>query len=277
MFDANTTLCIVIGDPIAHSLSPLIHNAAYRAAGVHNSFVFVAARVPADMLSSAIKGVRGLGIRGVSCTLPHKERVLAELDEVDDAAARMGSVNTVVNQSGKLTGHNTDMFGVVEPLRRRVDLADKRALILGAGGAARAAAFGLAGAGVQVFITNRTEERAEALARASGSHALPWKNRKETTSFDIIFNATPAGMAPTADEALLDAADFNRRHIVFDAIYNPYETMLLRNAKAAGAELVYGTEMFIEQAARQFTLYTGLDAPRDEMENVLFDHFGVKR
>jgi len=263
----DTALCMVIGDPVAHSLSPLIHNAAYRAAGAADRFVFIAARVEAGRLRAALQGVRALGIRGVSCTLPHKEAVLAELDELDPLAQRIGAVNTVVNAGGRLMGYNTDSDGVAAPLARRTPLAGKRVLILGAGGAARAAAFALSAQRAAVTLANRSLPRAQALAGEIGAAVLDWRERSSAHEYDIVFNATSIGMRSA--ESPLARGDLRAGQIVFDAVYTPYDTALLRAARAAGAETVHGTEMFVEQAARQFLLYTGIEAPRAAMEDAL--------
>ncbi len=272
--NAGTKLCLVIGDPVAHSLSPLIHNAAYKFCGLADKFVFLAARVAKEDLKSAVSGIRSLGVRGVSCTIPHKQAVMAELDEIEPAARRIGAVNTVVNENEQLLGCNTDVDGVVEPLSKRTSLRDKRVLVIGAGGAARAAVFGLSAAGAVVTVLNRTAEKGRALAEEAGADFLSWEAMSAARDYDIIFNATPAGMGALKGVSPLEGCEFRPSQIVFDAIYNPFETKLLQDAARAGAEVIRGTEMFIEQAARQFLLYTGMEAPRPQIEQVLLQHFG---
>ena len=276
MISARTKLCLVIGDPIAHSLSPLLHNAAYQAAGLADQFVFAAARVAPGQVPGAIAGMRALDIRGMSCTIPHKQAVIPELDRVDPLAQRIGAVNTVVKTEDELVGYNTDVNGVVAPLKKRLDLKGKRTFLAGAGGAARAVAFGLIHEGVDLTIASLPDAQAAALAAEVGARAVPWAEKGIAREFHIIFNATPVGMAPNTGEAVFTPSELRPGQIVFDAVYTPYETQLLKNAAAAGAEVIHGTEMFVEQAERQFELYTGVAAPRGVMEKILMEHYGIR-
>jgi shikimate dehydrogenase len=264
-------------DPVAHSLSPLMHNAAYAAAGLEERFVFVAAQVKAEALGAAMAGVRALGIRGVSCTLPHKVKVMEFLDEIDEEAKKIGAVNTILNEDGRLIGCNTDAEGVVQPLSRRTSLSGKRVALLGAGGAARAAVFGLRRSGAEITIFNRTTERAERLAEEAGCRWLPLSGVDAALECDIVVNMTAVGMTPRVDEMPLPAECLRAGQIVMDAVYTPQETRLLREAAKRGAAAVRGTEMFVAQGAHQFELYTGVPAPLGAMEQALMESVREER
>lgn len=256
----------VIGDPVAHSLSPLMHNHALRHAKLNAVYLPFLVRDLREFLFA----VPELGICGFSVTLPHKQRILRHLDECDAAAERMGAVNTVVvNARGKLHGHNTDAAGILRALARRVQLRNARALILGAGGVARAAAFALVDAGANVFICARREGQARALARACGGEAIA-RRLLASAKFDIISNCTPVGMAPHTGESPLEPQELNAR-LVFDAIYRPAHTRLLRLAADRGIQTVGGAEFFIAQGAAQFELWTGRRAPLAVMRRAVRD------
>ena len=271
---ANTQVCLVIGDPISHSISPEMHNAAYAATGLAGRFVYIAARVAPGELESALRGVRALGFRGVSVTVPHKRSVLALVDEVEPLAEKIGAVNTIVNENGRLKGYNTDGAGVVDPLRKRLSLKQRRILILGAGGAARAAAFALQAEGALITVTNRTAASGLALAREVGG-VFQELERVQMPEFEAVLNCTTVGMHPQVTESPLLGSTFFPGQIVFDLVYNPYETLLLRRARADGAEVIPGAEMFVAQGAKQFKLYTGWDPPVAEMERILRQRLGV--
>lgn len=271
MITAHTRLCIVIGDPVEHSLSPLLHNSGYQALGIDEQFVYVGCQVSADSLADFAAAVRTLNIRGVSCTMPHKEAIMPFLDKIDPVAEQIGATNTVVNEDGTLIGYNTDWQGVVAPLERLAPLKGKRVAIIGAGGSAKAAVYGLVNAGAIVTIFNRTLSKAEELAKRFGCMAAPLDDHEGIRSADIICNMTPAGMGN--DQSLPIPADCLRAgQIVFDAIYHPLETPLLKAAAVAGAQTASGAEMLLHQALPQFKLYTGYDAPEDVMRNALYNH-----
>ena len=261
---------------MAHSLSPLIHNAAFLACGLDSKFALMAARVREDDLKAAIFGLRALGARGVSCTQPHKVAVMQFLDEIDHAARQVGAVNTVVNQDGRLCGYNTDTLGVVGPLKKRTTLRGKKVGLIGAGGAARAALFGLKQEGAEVTVFNRSKERGKELADAAGCDFCPLSEFGAGLGFEILVNTTSLGMYPHPDETPLAAEQIQAGQIVFDAVYAPYQTKLLSIARSRGAEVVHGTEMFIAQGAAQFELYTGMSAPLSAMEQALHLHLGIK-
>jgi 3-dehydroquinate dehydratase/shikimate dehydrogenase len=246
----------VIGNPIGHSLSPLMQNAGFAARRIDAVYVPFLVRDLKDFLGS----IEALGIRGFSVTLPHKEKILPHLDGCDPLAARIGAVNTVVVRGGgKLYGYNTDYVGVLQALEKRMALAGSRVLILGAGGAARAVAFALVQAGSGVCVAARRPERAKALAKAAGGEALA-RSRLRGEFFDAIVNATPVGMHPAVGNSPLDARELNCR-LVFDTIYRPRATKLLHLAARRGIETVSGVEMFVAQGAAQWEIWTGQRAP----------------
>jgi len=246
----------VIGDPVGHSLSPLLHNAGFHARRVNAVYVPFLVQDLRDFLAA----IEPLGIAAFSVTLPHKERILHYLDDCDPLAAAIGAVNTVVVRGGgKLYGYNTDYVGVLRALERRVPLAGSRVLLYGAGGAARAVAFALARAGALVCVCTRRPKRAEALARVVRGQAIE-RARLRHEFFDAIVNATPVGMHPRAGESPLRAGELNCR-IVFDLIYRPMKTRLLELAEQRGIEIVSGVEMFVAQGTAQWEIWTGERAP----------------
>ena len=254
----------VIGNPIAHSLSPVLHNAAFRAHKI--DAVYLPFRV-LD-LPDFLRALAPLGVSGFSVTLPHKERILRHLDDCDPLAADIGAVNTVVVRGGgKLFGYNTDYVGVLRAIERRMPIAGSRVLILGAGGAARAVAFALAKGGASVVICARRAERATKLARETGGEAMP-RAELRRGFFDAIVNATPLGMHPNTHQSPLSARELNCR-IVFDAIYRPRRTRLLQLAAAIGVETISGVEMFLAQGIAQWEIWTGTRAPEALMRRAV--------
>ncbi len=259
--------CYVIGNPIEHSLSPQIHNAAYEVLKL--KFSFKKKQVLTSELEAVVTKFKQDQVSGVSVTLPHKESVIPFLDEVDSIALAVGAVNTITIQKGRLIGSNTDIYGVVEPLKKIADLRGKRALILGAGGAARSAICGLKEEGVRVSVTNRTQAKAEKLAEEFSVDCLAMDSLKEPIEADIIVNATKVGMYPKVDDSPLEEKFLSAEHIVFDLVYNPRKTQLLRIAEKKGCTVISGLEMFIYQAAKQFEMYTENKAPLDVMRRTV--------
>jgi 3-dehydroquinate dehydratase / shikimate dehydrogenase len=258
--DARTRVYGVIGDPIAHSLSPQMHNAAFAARRIHAVYLPFLIRAKTAGLKDFVRSIADFGIRGFSVTIPHKQAILPFLDGCDPLAKSIGAVNTVVVRAGgKLYGYNTDYVGVLRTLEKRMPLAASRALIVGAGGAARAVAFALAQAGAAVFISARRPAQARALARAAGAQPIERAALKHEF-FDAIVNATPIGMHPHVDQSPLEARELNCR-LVFDTIYRPRITRLMRLARQRGIEAVSGEEMFVAQGAAQFEIFTGERAP----------------
>lgn len=273
---AKTKICMVIGDPIEHSLSPQIHNAGYEALGIDADFVYVACNVKIENIGAFIKGIKAMQIKGVSCTIPHKMEVMSHLDEVDEVAKKIGAVNTIVNENGALKGYNTDWIGVVAPLEKVTSLVNKTVALIGAGGAARAAAYGVTQRGAKLTIYNRTIEKAQELAKEFGGNARSLAEVEEVRNMDIIFNATSVGLYPNENESPLNKELITDKQIVFDAIYVPYETRLLRDAKQQGARVIYGMEMLLQQGVAQFKLHTSYDAPEETMRNILLGHLKQK-
>jgi 3-dehydroquinate dehydratase / shikimate dehydrogenase len=261
--DAATRMYGVVGDPVAHSLSPVIMNTAFRRENVNGVYLALHAKTLKDLLAC----VREIPIHGLSITMPYKEAILEHLDNTDSHTTKIGACNTVVRaQDGKLYGFNTDTAGVVRPLEQRIGLEGARVLVLGAGGAARAAVFGLKERGCEVFILNRSMATAQKLARRAKARTLKRIDLKKAT-FDVIINATPVGMGNTKDSPL-NENEINARY-VFDMIYDPVETRLMKMAKARGAQVIPGIEMFVHQAARQFEIWSGKPAPWDDMLRVV--------
>jgi 3-dehydroquinate dehydratase/shikimate dehydrogenase len=245
----------VIGDPIVHSLSPLMHNAAFAAAGM--DAIYLPFRV--RDLSDFIEAMKAFGLSGCSVTLPHKQRILQHLDDCDPLAAEIGAVNTVVVRGGKrLYGYNTDYVGVLRAIERRVPLATSRVLLVGAGGSARAVAFALSKAGTEVAIWARRSAQARALARAVGGEAVS-RAALRRERFDALVNCTPVGMYPGGGSPL-EAAEVNAP-VVMDLIYRPQKTELLKRAERRGIAVISGVEMFLAQGAAQWEIWTGRRAP----------------
>jgi 3-dehydroquinate dehydratase/shikimate dehydrogenase len=256
----------VVADPVRHSISPAVHNRAFqarRADAVYLPFLVKPVQLK-DFLMFADK----LPLAGFSVTIPHKQRILRYLDVIDPAARRIGAVNTVWRKAGKWRGVNTDAEGVTVPLNRRVRVAKSSVLVVGNGGAARGAAFALAAAGAKLAITGRNPDRVRALAKACDAEPLS-REQSESRMFDVLIHATPLGMSPRADQCFFDGRIPAK--LVFDMVYNPLETALIRRAKAQGAEVICGLEMFLEQAARQFEIWTGENAPRSVMEKAAME------
>ena len=262
--DAATRVYGVVGDPISHSLSPTVMNAAFRRENVNGVFLALHAKTLKDLLNC----VREIPIHGISVTMPYKESILQHLDNTDSHSSKIGACNTVVRaQDGKLYGFNTDSSGIIRPLERRLNtLEGARILVLGAGGAARAAVFGLKERGSEVYILNRSAAPARKLAHQARARIMKRQDLKKM-AFDVIINATPVGMGNTKETPLQDK-EINARY-VFDMVYDPAETRLLKLAKERGAQIIPGIEMFVHQAARQFEIWTGKPAPWDEMLRVV--------
>jgi 3-dehydroquinate dehydratase / shikimate dehydrogenase len=253
----------VIGDPIGHSLSPLLHNTAFRARRFDAVFVPFLVRDLRDFLGA----MKPFDVEGVSVTIPHKEKILNYLDGCDPLAERIGAVNTVVVRTGgRLYGYNTDYVGVLRSLEHRLRLAGSRVLLFGAGGAARAAAFALTQAGSIVCVSARRIERARALARAVGGQVVPRSDLRREY-FDAIVNCTPVGMFPKGGSPL-ETAELNCR-LVMDMVYRPRETNLLRIARRKGIETISGVEMFLAQGFAQYEIWTGERAPENAMRRAI--------
>ena len=262
--DQATRIFGVAGNPIGHSLSPLMHNTAFRRESVNAIMLPLKVKSLDDLLTIT----RELPLSGVAVTMPLKQEVLPHLANMDPLTARIGACNTLrTGADGKLYGFNTDVAGVVRPMEKRMRLKGARILVLGAGGAARAAVFGLVEQGAEVLITNRTHETAVALARKAKAKAIKHELVAKS-SFDAIINTTPCGMAGVHQALPVKENELNAR-LVFDMIYNPLETPLLRLARSRGLAVISGLEMFVQQGARQFEIWTGKPAPEAEMQRVV--------
>jgi 3-dehydroquinate dehydratase/shikimate dehydrogenase len=254
--DRRTRIYGVIGNPVGHSLSPQLQNAAFQARRINAVYLPFLVRDLEDFLAA----IEPLGIAGFSVTLPHKQRILRHLNGCDPLARAIGAVNTVVvRPGGKLYGYNTDYVGVLRSLERRIHLSSSRVLVVGAGGAARAVAFALVQAGAAVCISSRRKKPAQTLAKMAGAVALE-SDRIRHEFFDAIINATPVGMHPFVTDSPLNAAELNCR-LVFDTIYRPRVTRLMQLAARRGIECVSGVEMFVAQGTAQWEIWTGERAP----------------
>jgi 3-dehydroquinate dehydratase/shikimate dehydrogenase len=262
--DQATRIFGVAGNPIGHSLSPLMHNTAFRRESVNAIMLPLKVKALDDLLRLA----RELPLGGVAVTMPLKQEVLPHLANMDPLTARIGACNTLrVSGDGKIVGFNTDVAGVVRPLERRMKIKGARILVVGAGGAARAAVFGLVEQGAEVFIVNRTHETAVALARKAKAKAIK-QSQLAKSQFDALINTTPCGMSGAIQALPVGENELNTK-LVFDMVYNPIETPLLKLAKARGLAVISGLEMFAQQGARQFEIWTGKPAPEAEMLRVV--------
>lgn len=252
MIDAHTRLFGVIGNPVRHSLSPVIHNGSLARMGMNAAYL----AFEVQDLAAAVQGIRGLGICGISVTLPFKREIIPLLDRLDDTAARIGAVNTVANKEGLLVGYNTDWNGALAALEEETDLPGRNVLLLGAGGAARAIAFGLKERGCRAAIVNRTLPKAEDLARELGFVAFPAESLDRLAP-DVLINATSAGMSPRDRETPFPQRLFREGMVVMDIVYKPLETVLLREAREKGCRTIDGLAMLAHQGAAQVEIWTG--------------------
>jgi 3-dehydroquinate dehydratase / shikimate dehydrogenase len=257
--DPATRVYGIAGDPIEHSLSPVIMNAAMRRENVNSVYLPLHAKTLKDLLYC----IREIPLHGLSVTMPYKQSIVEHLHNTDAHTTKTGACNTVVRgQDGKLYGFNTDIAGVIRPLEQRLTIENAKVLVLGAGGAARAAVFGLKERGAELWIMNRTSAKGQKLARQAKAHSVKRTDLRKH-AFDVIINATPIGMGNTRDCPLKD--EEIKARVVFDMVYDPVETRLLQVARAKGIAVIPGIEMFVHQAARQFEIWTGKPAPADDM------------
>jgi len=266
---AKLNLFALIGDPVEQSLSPAMQNAAFRVLGLNCAYV--ALRVPKPMLADAIAGVRALGIAGFNVTIPHKIGIVSLIDELDESASLVDAVNTVKNDRGKLIGFNTDGEGALRALQGKIgSVKGKEVVLLGAGGAARAIAFSLAKARARLTIANRTVSRARELAltieqKLGINVEVTSLSRVELTkalkNAGVLINATSVGMYPKTEKTLVRASMMHRGLVVFDIVYEPLRTKLLREARRAGGKTIDGLGMLVHQGALAFEIWTGKRAP----------------
>jgi len=266
---AKTKMCIIIGDPVEHSLSPAMHNAAYKKLGIDDEFVFTACRVSVEKISTVVEAMRVMGIRGLTCTIPHKVEIMKYLDKIDEKAKKIGAVNTVVNDNGKLIGYNTDWLGIITPLEKMMKPKGRSIAIIGAGGAARAAVFGCLEKKAQVKIFNRTVKKGKKLASEFECDAGSLDEIREVKEYDVIINTTSLGMGDKKNQSPVFKKYLNKNQIIFDAVYTPRKTKLIKDALSVGARVIYGYEMLLYQGLAQFELYTERVAQEDAMREVL--------
>ena len=265
--NAKTKLCGIIGNPVEHSMSPAIHNAAFEKLNLN--YAYLAFSV--TDVAGAIHGMRALNIRGFSVTIPHKIEVMKYLDEIDPVAQQIGAVNTVVNNNGYLMGYNTDWLGFVRSLENYTELANKKVVILGAGGAARGIAFGLKQREAQLTILNRAieVEMAQTLAKEVECDWGDLEYVEPIQQAEVVVNTTSVGMSPLQDVTVIDPALLQSHQVVYDIVYNPLETRFLREAKARGCRIAPGYEMLLLQGVAQFELWTDKNAPVELMRDIL--------
>lgn len=271
----STNIVGLIGHPVEHSFSPPMHNAAFKRLGMN--YAYVAFDVEPQNLKSAIDGARSLGIKGLNVTIPHKIEVMKYLDEIDEVAELIGAVNTIDFKDMK--GYNTDGIGAVRAIEEATSIKGKKVVIAGAGGASRAISFYIAKYGAdKLTILNRNAEKAEELVKdVAGSELISdveagsiYEIGSYLKDADILINTTPVGMHPNVnDKPVASSSDMHEGLVVFDAVYNPNETVLLKEAIKADAKPVYGIKMLLYQGAESFKIWTGADAPVDAMEDAL--------
>jgi len=285
-----TTIVGLIGHPVSHSVSPPMHNAAFAELGIDWRYVPLPVPVePPDRVGEAVRGLRALGLRGANVTVPHKQAVMPHLDQWTEAARAIGAVNTIrVEEDGALLGDNTDARGFGRDVEDHgVVLSDKRALVLGAGGSARAVVYGLADAGcAEIAILNRTEAKAQQLASdmqpffaecTITAHAFPGAVADVASQADLVVNCTSLGMTPRVEGLPWDdRVRFRADQVVYDLVYNPPQTRLLQRAADAGAQTIGGLGMLIWQGAIAFELWTGQSAPVATMRQAVEEAFAAR-
>lgn len=270
VIDAATKVYGVAGDPIGQSLSPQMMNTAFRRENINAVYVPLQSADVKDLLNC----VREVPIQGLSITMPLKEKIVEHLDKTDALSAKIGACNTLIrSQDGKLYGFNTDVAGIVRPLEQRLNLTGAKILVIGAGGAGRAAVFGLKERNAEVWVMNRTAEKGQKLARQAHAHYVSHPQLKKL-EFDVIINATPVGMNASRPQAPIDESELRTRFL-FEMIYSPVETKLVKMAQAKGIQVIPGTEMFVHQGARQFEIWTGKPAPAEDMRHAVLHALGV--
>ncbi len=266
--DGKTAVYGILGNPVGHSLSPAMHNAAFVALAENRVYL----PFQTTDIVAAVQGLRALNIKGASVTLPHKETVIPRLDRVDPVALKIGAVNTIevvdTGQGKILQGSNSDWLGANRALSQHIDLVDQTTIILGAGGSARAIAFGLLEAGARVQLCSRTASRGQKLAADLGCTWHPLADVEQLAG-SVLVNATSVGMAPDENCTLVRQENLANFKVVMDIVYAPLETRLLQEARAAGCRVVTGLEMLLYQGVVQFELWTGLPAPVEVMRQAL--------
>ena len=267
--NSNTILFAVIGDPVSHSLGPLMHNTAFSELGYNGAYLAFQVKD----IGKAVVGIKALGIKGASITIPHKISVMDFLDELDVTVKKIGAVNTIINREGVLIGYNSDGLGAVNALLEKTSIKDKHAVILGAGGAARAIGFAIIAEGGRVTIINRTPAKGEQLANDLGADFQPTLKMNKTDC-RILINTTPVGMMPDIDAMPIREEDLDKAMVVMDIVYNPLKTRLLKTAEDIGCRTIDGVSMFVYQGAFQLELWTGMKAPVEVMRKAVLTALG---
>ena len=280
----DTNILCVIGHPIEHSMSPLMHNAALKELSL--DYIYLAFDVPPRELEKAVSGIRKNNIKGINVTIPHKETIIKYLDQIDPLAKKIGAVNTIKNQKGYLTGKNTDAFGAKQALiNAGFEIKEKNVLILGAGGAARAVSFALSDESDNIFICDIIEKRAIALAnelknkmkiKAVGKKFNYESLKSLIIDIDLLINTTPIGMYPNIKFSPISKDLLNENLFIFDVIYNPLQTQLLKEASAIGCKTLNGIEMFVNQGALAFEWWTDKKPNLKLMKEKIIDQLGIK-
>lgn len=273
-------LTLIIGDPVEHSLSPLIHNAGYAALSL--PFTMQRAKVSLEQLPHFFSGARLLQVTGMAITMPLKVEALSLVDEVDECGTQIGAINTVYRGgTGALIGTNTDWIGIAAPLAAKGDISGQRVAIIGAGGAALAALFACTRARATVTVFNRSETKARKMCALWGATYAGLNEVHQLSQYDVVINATPLGMAlpdspsSAASHSLFSGVTFGSSQVLFETIYSPRETPLVIRGEACGSTVITGDEMFAEQAIAQFALHTGQPAPREVMVSTLRKELGL--
>lgn len=257
----------LFGNPVGHSLSPLMHNATFKKMKIDAHYVPFCVK----HLEDAVRGIRGMDIRGVSITIPFKTAVMSYLDEVDESSLRIGAVNTLLNDDkGRLKGYNTDWIGLIRDLKESLEIGGKTFAILGAGGAARAAVFGILKEGGIPVIVNRTIEKGQEMAHEFGCPFYPF-SEIEKIEADCLINTTPVGMAPDREKSPVGRGSLVNFRWVMDIIYNPLKTRLLKDAVEAGCNALSGVGMFVHQGAEQIRIWMGVEPPRAFMKGIVLE------
>jgi len=264
--NANTNLYCVIGNPISHSLSPVMHNSAFN--HIKYNGVYLAFQV--ENIAEAVYGIKALGIQGISVTIPHKVNIIKHIDSVEAQALKIGAVNTVVNKGGKLYGYNTDCLGAINALSEKTSIKNKDVAIIGAGGAARAIGFGLLSEGANLSIVNILEDEGKLLASDLNVKYFHLSDFNKVKC-QILINATPVGMSPDIEVMPVKSQYLDKKMVVMDIVYNPLKTRLLKEAERIGCTTIDGVSMFVYQGVAQFEMWTGQKAPVNLMRKAVLD------
>ncbi len=268
MHSSEKKICLVIKGNISHSLSPAMHNAAYKALDLGSQYTFLAKQITPEELANAMKNdLRAPNIHAFAVTIPHKEAIIKYLDKIDETAKEIGAVNTVINKNVILIGYNTDWKGAMNSLLKYTSLKNKKVAILGSGGTARAIVYGLTKDDCEINLYSRNKTTAQNIAEKFGCNIYAWENRDEATNSDIIINTTPIGKEDNTSPISIDS--ITGKHIIFDVNYKKGGTQLLNLAKQKNAIVIDGLEMLLQQGILQFELYTGLKAPEEAMREAL--------